>query len=214
MVNKWFYARLIMGGISILAFTGCDLVTKAFAKSTLQGSAPWTVIPGFWDFQYAENRDIGFSLLRFLPYDMRQAIIYILVLIGFVFVSLYGFRRMSYPLAFNGSILVASGALGNFIDRAMNGYVTDFVHWFFRNHHWPVFNVADICIVLGVLMMMIHEWFFIEKDPTEQKQNILATSYNSSFMTKVFGESAPTKAPTSHTTNNSKNSNTKNHLGR
>jgi signal peptidase II len=51
--------------------------------------------------------------------------------------------------------LVAGGAIGNLIDRIYFGVVTDFVLWHYHEHEWPVFNVADIVLVVGVGLMFI-----------------------------------------------------------
>ena len=51
--------------------------------------------------------------------------------------------------------LVVSGALGNMIDRVRLGYVVDFIQWYWRGFHWPVFNVADSCIVIGATLMIL-----------------------------------------------------------
>jgi signal peptidase II len=51
--------------------------------------------------------------------------------------------------------LVAGGAVGNLIDRIYFGVVTDFILWRYETHEWPVFNVADIVLVIGVGLMFI-----------------------------------------------------------
>jgi signal peptidase II len=150
--------RLALAGLGVALLTGIDLVTKEVAKDRLRGGPPVTIIPGFWDMKYAENRDVGFSLLQSIPHDIRQPLIFALVLMGLGAVLVYGVRRLAMPRALSGVVLIASGALGNLIDRAMNGYVTDFVHWFIGRHSWPVFNVADICVVVGVALVLWQEW--------------------------------------------------------
>ncbi len=51
--------------------------------------------------------------------------------------------------------LLFSGIMGNFIDRFFNGYVTDFLNFYLFGYDYPVFNIADICIVLGMMLMVI-----------------------------------------------------------
>jgi signal peptidase II len=50
--------------------------------------------------------------------------------------------------------LIAGGALGNLIDRVANGDVTDFVRWHYHAHMWPIFNVADAVLVIGVALLL------------------------------------------------------------
>jgi len=56
-------------------------------------------------------------------------------------------RKELGPLAHLALATLVAGAAGNLIDRAIHGYVVDFIHL----HHWPIFNVADICITLGAV---------------------------------------------------------------
>ena len=150
----------------MLLLTGCDLATKAYARAKLMGERPVVVVPGFWDFRYAENRDVGFSLLSVLPHDVRQPVIFTLVTIGLIAVLIYGARRWYVSKALFGSVLIASGALGNLINRAKDGYVIDFVHWFVGDFSWPIFNVADVLVVFGVGLVIWHEMTLPVEPPT------------------------------------------------
>ncbi len=51
--------------------------------------------------------------------------------------------------------LVAGGALGNLIDRVAFGVVTDFVRWRWHEHRWPIFNIADVALVIGAGLIVI-----------------------------------------------------------
>jgi signal peptidase II len=62
--------------------------------------------------------------------------------------------------------LVAGGAVGNLIDRIYYGVVTDFVLWRYNDHEWPVFNVADVVLVIGVGLMFID----IQKEGKREKR--------------------------------------------
>ena len=59
------------------------------------------------------------------------------------------------PLLSLGLALVLGGAVGNLIDRLRLGYVIDFIHLHYRDFHWPVFNVADIAITVGVGLVLL-----------------------------------------------------------
>jgi signal peptidase II len=61
--------------------------------------------------------------------------------------------------------LVAGGAVGNLVDRIYYGVVTDFILWRYQTHEWPVFNVADIVLVVGVGLMFID----IQKEGRREK---------------------------------------------
>jgi signal peptidase II len=51
--------------------------------------------------------------------------------------------------------LILSGAIGNLIDRAVFGFVIDFINLHYQDFYWPVFNVADIAITLGVMLLLL-----------------------------------------------------------
>ena len=63
-----------------------------------------------------------------------------------------------------GLACILGGAVGNLIDRARLGYVVDFLDLYWRNHHWPTFNVADVGITVGVVLLMI-DMAFSPKEP-------------------------------------------------
>jgi signal peptidase II len=62
--------------------------------------------------------------------------------------------------------LIVGGALGNFVDRIRFGYVVDFIDWYVtlggRERHWPTFNIADVCISVGVTLMILQSFFVKE----------------------------------------------------
>jgi signal peptidase II len=64
--------------------------------------------------------------------------------------------------------LVIGGAVGNLIDRIMNGYVVDFIDVFYQGHHWPAFNLADSAITGGVILLLVDGMFFASA--TKQKE--------------------------------------------
>ena len=67
--------------------------------------------------------------------------------------------KMVLPVAI---ALILGGALGNLIDRITLGYVVDFIHVYYQNHHFPAFNIADSAITLGTILLLI-DTFFLEK---------------------------------------------------
>jgi signal peptidase II len=65
--------------------------------------------------------------------------------------------------------LVLGGALGNVIDRLTLGYVIDFIHVFYQDHHFPAFNIADSAITLGTILLIV-DTFFLEKHRLADQQ--------------------------------------------
>lgn len=135
-----------------LVLVGCDHATKELATRHLRGHASVEIIPRVFQLTYTENRDVGFSALRFIPLRVRRPLILAVgavVLLGLGL--LWYHRRAAPPLEHVAFALITAGALGNILDRLFRGYVVDFAHL----RGWPVFNMADAWLVLGALLMIV-----------------------------------------------------------
>src|SRR5215218_2737844 len=127
----------------------------AYSRAT----RPYYVLPDYWHFRYVENPGAAWGLFGGLPEGVRRPFFHLVSLaaLGFIlwmYVRLEpGQRLVRVALA-----LVAGGALGNFVDRLLRGYVIDFIDWHWRNQpglRWPTFNVADVAICVGVGLMLL-----------------------------------------------------------
>lgn len=112
------------------------------------------VIKGFWTWRLSMNPGSAFGLFGSLAVGrILLSIVGVAAVIG-MFVMLKKSRNdqriLHWALA-----LVAGGAVGNLIDRIYTGMVTDFVSWDLKFMVWPTFNVADIVLVIGVILMFI-----------------------------------------------------------
>lgn len=140
----------VLGLLTLLV--GCDHVTKFVAKGELKGEQPRELIRGVLDLQYAENTDVAFNLLRWIPETIRAPLLIVTGALALLALATVLVRRHpQLPLARTALIFVTAGALGNYIDRVSRGYVVDFIHI----HHWPVFNVADIYVTIGAATLAL-----------------------------------------------------------
>jgi signal peptidase II len=150
-------ARKILRGTlalcALLLLVGCDHGTKLLAKTALEpGARRLRVIPGVLDFRYTENRDTAFSLLRRLDLSLPAGALVALSVVSLSMLLAYWWSRRRGPRSEHAAYaLLVGGALGNILDRLVRGYVVDFIHL----RHWPVFNVADIAIVLGIFWLLV-----------------------------------------------------------
>lgn len=121
----------------------------------LGAAAP--LIPGLVQLRTVHNYGAAwssFSGMRWLLLAVTSVIV--LVVAGFV-----AARIVRHPFGLLGAFLVISGGLGNILDRARLGYVVDMFDLLFMDY--PVFNVADICIVCGSIICCIYYLWFYEK---------------------------------------------------
>jgi signal peptidase II len=136
---------------AVAALAGCDGAAKQIAKAELENAPPRPVIGDLLRLDYVENRDTGFGLLRWLEPETRLPIIVGLQSLGAIGLSILLLRRRSFDIYAAAFALVLAGALGNLGDRVLRGYVVDFI----RVPHWPVFNLADIWITIGVGLLLL-----------------------------------------------------------
>jgi len=134
----------------VVLLVGCDHVTKLAVKAELEGERPRQVLRGVLDLQYAQNTDVAFNLLRWVPERVRAPLLAVAGGVALLALSVARILRAPRARAARiGLALVAAGALGNYLDRILRGYVVDFVYL----HHWPVFNVADVYVTVGAALL-------------------------------------------------------------
>ena len=137
--------------IPLMMLVGCDHVTKYAAKAELESQPPKELIASVLELRYVENTDIGFSLLRWIPEEVRRPLVLVLGAVGITVLVVMLLRR-PVPLGSRVAlVLILGGALGNYTDRLARGYVVDFIHL----RHWPVFNAADIWLSVGLGLMAL-----------------------------------------------------------
>jgi len=142
-----------------LAAAVLDQVSKRWAYTTLYDPAldlpvnTIQVIPGFFHFHFAKNTGAAFSLFQDhpLPLTIFSVVVFCLMI---VFREKLFARTRLEQWAFG---LIMGGVIGNVTDRIRLQYVVDFIHWHWaeKNLHWPVFNLADSVICIGVGLYMI-----------------------------------------------------------
>ena len=136
-------------GVAIcVAILVVDLASKILMEAWLLRSGQLVEFLPFLDLRLGYNTGVSFSLLS------SQSLLMPWLLAAFaVAVSAYLYlrlRRTKSDLEATWNGLIMGGALGNAIDRLIDGAVTDFLDIHVGAFHWPTFNVADVAIVLGV----------------------------------------------------------------
>jgi signal peptidase II len=122
------------------------------------------VIDGFWEWRLSMNRGSAFGLLSSQS-GARIALSVVGIIAVFGMLWMLRKARPDQRILHWALALVAGGAVGNLIDRIYFGVVTDFVVWHYQSHEWPVFNVADVVLVAGVILMFLD----IQKEGRREK---------------------------------------------
>ena len=157
---------MILWSLIVIVIMALDQLSKYWVINNIGMTDSITVIPNLIDFVYVKNTGAAFSFLSDKTYGIViLSIISVLFCIGVIFFMIK--KKPQSRLLTISLALMLSGALGNVIDRIARGYVVDFIDATFFN--FPVFNVADIAITCGALLIIIHVLFF-EKPKDEQEK--------------------------------------------
>lgn len=113
-----------------------------------------TVIPHMINFTYVENRGIAFGLFA----DKRWLFMITSALLLVVIIFLIKYARVDHSLFMVALSLVLGGGIANMLDRVFIGYVVDFIEVTFID--FPVFNIADCCVVIGSIALGVYFVFF------------------------------------------------------
>lgn len=128
-----------------------DQYTKFLAVEHLKDKKSFVLIKDIFEFNYLENRGAAFGMLQNQKAFFIFSFILIITAVLYLYVKLPLSKRF-LPLHICG-ILIVSGAIGNMIDRLRLGYVIDF--FYFKLIDFPIFNVADIFVVVSVFLLAI-----------------------------------------------------------
>ena len=151
----------------VLGSVALDQITKLIvvSKMELHGEAPF--IPGLIRFYRTENTGAAFSL--FAEHRWVFMVFSAVALVAIAVILVKWLRR--HPLLTISLSMILGGGIGNMIDRVANGYVVDFLDLQFMN--FAVFNVADIFVTCGSILLAVYILLFEAK--TEPKQNVNAS---------------------------------------
>ena len=142
---------LLFLGLAVLVIV-LDQLTKRMAEDRLRGQRSVPMVDDILRLTYVENRGAAFGLLQ----DQTAFFVLVgIIVIGVIAMS-YRYLPRSGFLLHLALGLMLGGAIGNLIDRVRQGYVVDFVDFGYRANWWPVFNVADSAIVIGVALMALN----------------------------------------------------------
>ena len=146
---------MIFGVLSVLAaavLVGVDQLIKRWATAVLLPKTAMTLIPGVLELRYFLNDGMAFSLM----------------LLGVLWML---FARKLTPLERVAWTLVLGGGIGNLIDRIATGVVVDYINVLFMN--FAIFNFADICVCVGVGLLMV--WVLFDSYFKEKAEKSVKT---------------------------------------
>ena len=157
---KPVWVHWLKGCTIIFILTFLDQGSKYFVLTRLKNTPDIILIPGVLQLHYLENRGMAFGLFE------GKIPVFVILCVLFFCVFFYVYARIPrtgyyLPLTIT-SLIMVSGALGNFIDRIFRKYVVDFIY--FSLIDFPVFNKADIYVVCSGILLVILVCFKYKND--------------------------------------------------
>ena len=162
--NKYLTLFLISNALIIL-----DQFTKFLVTLNIPQNYSVGVILNFFQLTHIRNSGVAFGL--FADYKAEYKVIFFIVFSTVAIIAIlviYHQTSKDKKMVLAGLILLFSGAVGNLIDRVLYHEVIDFLDFYYENYHWPAFNIADSCITIGVLMIMVDQFSSEEKSASQE----------------------------------------------
>ncbi len=153
MQKKW---RIFVA--FVLAVIICDQISKLIISRLMYRGQIIPVIPHIFNITYVKNPNAAFGISIGSPVIMMVLTSLATALLIFYFAKL----REKGSLLYVGLALIIGGAIGNLIDRIRMRQVIDFIEIGIRQYKWPVFNIADSCVTIGIIVIL-WSWIFGKK---------------------------------------------------
>lgn len=152
--------QLCLLALAVLVLVAADQWTKHLAVQYLKDKSALVLWQGVFELRYLENRGAAFGILK------DQRIVFLILTMIIMAGALWIYWRMPDTKRFLPLRLIVTGilagAVGNMIDRLLQGYVVDFLY--FSLIDFPIFNVADIYVTVSAVMLLFFYFFFYEDE--------------------------------------------------
>jgi signal peptidase II len=133
-----------------------DRLTKLWIIDTLDYGSEIEIVSGFFSIVHFRNPGAAFGMASGLASPWREALLISVAVLAVVLLG--NLVRMSSPserLLRVSAASIIGGAIGNLYDRIAYGEVVDFLYVYWGDWHWPAFNVADSCITVGAILLIV-----------------------------------------------------------
>ena len=154
-IRKWIRTISIL--IILATNIGCDQVSKSIVRKQLDKSERVELAGDYFILTRVENTGAFLSMGNSLPAPLRVALLSVFPALIMGYGLYYLFSRRSLPrITILGLCFIIGGGIGNLYDRIVYGSVTDFLHMDFVIFRTGIFNMADVSIMVGTFVILIH----------------------------------------------------------
>lgn len=158
-MNRYLLLTVVAGGVII-----SDQISKHVVQRMMILHDYKEVVPGFFNLTYIHNRGAAFGLFGGAANSLRLSLLIGVSLFALIILFIMYLRTTERDLLVHTSLaMIIGGAIGNLLDRIRFRMVIDFLDFYWRDFHWPAFNIADSAITVGTIMLM-YVFMFSRKD--------------------------------------------------
>lgn len=145
------FKNVVLYVLTFVIVVGGDQITKTIVDHTLQLWGSYKIVNNFFYFTYSHNKGAAWGI-----FEGHLWLFFLISIIAAIGIIYYFKESMPYQkLTRFGLVLLFSGMIGNLIDRVVFGYVRDFIDFIIFGYDFPIFNVADMAITIGVILIII-----------------------------------------------------------
>jgi signal peptidase II len=162
---------LFLFGAITLPVIVLDQATKLFVQAHMALYESIAIVPNYFDITYTLNPGAAFSMLADAPAWVRKAFLLSMAAAAIIVLAVLIVRAERVSINSIAFALILGGAAGNLIDRAIRGRVIDFMRAHYYDLNYPVFNVADSAITIGVVLIILATFFGSDDEPEVPRSN-------------------------------------------
>ncbi|MCL4813638.1 MAG: signal peptidase II [Vicinamibacteraceae bacterium] len=146
--------RPLLAGIVLIV--AVDQFTKWLVERSLALHQSVEVVPGLLNLTHVRNTGAAFGVLNAADFPYKPVVVACVAVLALAAIAYYAAKfGQDTALGRTAMMLVLGGAVGNLVDRALRGYVVDFVDAYWRGWHFWAFNVADAAITVGAIFLIL-----------------------------------------------------------
>jgi len=159
MFGKHFNKNITYLFFLFLLLVFLDQLTKYLVINKLELYESTSLLP-FLNFTFVVNYGFAFGFLN--NPSLNQLVVSLVILTIIIYFLYLLIKTQDHIFRFS-LVLILSGALGNFLDRIIRGFVIDFIDIYISDYHWPAFNFADSWITIGFMILIFNILFLNKK---------------------------------------------------
>ncbi len=157
--TETFKAKSMLWFIIVIVMLAMDRLTKYYISTTMEIGEKASVVNNFFYITHHTNKGAAWGIFHNADMTLILGIMSVVVSIIMIFIF---FKFDMWPVHLSFAMII-SGALGNAYGRILHGKVTDFLDFYIFGYDFPIFNVADMMVTVGTIILVVYIIFFYKE---------------------------------------------------